>query len=127
MATTAIRDVTFRPVGAAGGGAHGDGHALFLTLELSDPARLGAVVDEAIARFTREHLAGPPDTRFMLIIVHGALAAADFAEAWRAAIAHDAPARALLGTLQQADVMQADGEGRMIGTVSLFGTPLPDV
>jgi hypothetical protein len=119
---TAIRDVTFRPVGATGEGAH-EGHALFLTLELGDPAWLTAVIDEAIARFTRELQAGPSDTRFMLIIVLGELAAAELAAAWRAAIAHDAPARALLGTLQQADVMQGDAEGRMIGTASLLGAP----
>lgn len=118
-----IRDVTFRPVGSALGsaseGAHGDGHALFLTLELGEPAELARVIDEAIARFAGELVAGPPDTRFMLILVHGEVPAADLAAAWQAAIAHDARARALLGTLQQADVMQCDAEGRMIGAASL--------
>jgi hypothetical protein len=123
VATTAIRDVTFRTVGAASEGAHGDGHALFLTLAVDDPARLAEVIAEAIARFTRELQAGPPDTRYMLLVVHGEVAAAELADAWRAAIAHDAPARALLGTLEQADVMQCDGEGRMIASVSLCAAP----
>ena len=126
MASNAIRDVTFRPVAAASGDAHGDGHALFLTIELADPARLAGLVDEAVARFTRERIAGPRDARFMLITVLGEITAGDFAHAWRAAIAHDAPARALLGMMQQADVMQGDIEGRMIGTASLLGAPPTD-
>ena len=122
MATSAIRDVTFRPVGSTSEGARGDGHALFVTIDLPDPARLAAVVDEAIACFARAHQAGPADTRFMLIVVHGEIAALEFADAWRAAIAHDAPACALLGTLQQADVMQNDREGRLIGAASLLAS-----
>jgi hypothetical protein len=118
----AIRDVTFRPVGSTSEGARDDGHALFITLDLPDPDRLAPVVDEAIACFTRSQLAGPPDTRFMLIVVHGDLAARELADAWRAAISHDAPALALLGTLQQADIMQCDREGRMMGSASLLAS-----
>lgn len=122
MTTTAIRDVTWRRVGEPREGAHDDGHALFITIDLPDPDRIAEVVDEAIACFTRAHLDGPPDTRFMLIVVHGELAARELADAWRAAISHDAPASALLGTLQQADIMQCDREGRMMGAASLLAS-----
>jgi hypothetical protein len=36
-----------------------------------------------------------------------------------AVVEHDAPARALLGMLHQADVMQGDAQGRVIAQASL--------
>jgi len=66
------------------------------------------------------YLAGPSDAQFMLITVTGDISAADFAQAWHAAIASDAPARALMGMLCQADVMQAGAEGQIVGQASLL-------
>ena len=121
MAFNAIRDVTFRPVAPDDETASEGAHALFLTLALGDPTHLADFFAEVVARFTREVVAGPPNTRFMLILVDGDVPASELADTWRAAIAHDAPARALLGTLQQADVMQRDPQGRMIASVTLLG------
>jgi hypothetical protein len=117
VATNQIRDVTFRPVPP---GAGEGGHALFLALDLADPSRLLGFLEEVVTRFKHERMTGPADARFMLITVIGEISAQDFAQAWQAAIANDAPARALLGTLHQADVMQGDRQGRMIAQASLL-------
>ena len=124
MAANQIRSVTFRPVAPEHAGSEG-GHAVFLALELGDPTRLAGFLEEVVARFKREHLAGPADTRFMLITFTSELAAADFASAWRDAIADDVPARALLGTLHQADVLQTDDRGHVLGQTSLLGDATP--
>jgi hypothetical protein len=120
VATNQIRAVTFRPV-AAGPDREG-GHALFMVLDVAQPERLVGFLDDVVTRFKRERMAGPPDARFMLITVVGGVSAADFAGAWHAAIASDAPARALLGMLHQADVMQRDAEDRIVGQVSLLAS-----
>ncbi|HEX3764058.1 MAG TPA: hypothetical protein VHW23_35435 [Kofleriaceae bacterium] len=118
MATNQIRAVTFRPVRAGGDGE--GGHALFMTLDVAEPTRLVGFLEDVITRFKTERLAGPPDAHFMLITVIGEVPAAEFADAWQAATAHDAPARALLGTLRQADVMQSDAHGHVFGQASLL-------
>jgi hypothetical protein len=123
VATNQIRDVTFRPVSPEPGGE--GGHALFMALDLADPARLLGFLEEVVTRFKHERMAGPPDARFMLITVIGDVSASDFAQAWQASIANDAPARALLGTLHQADVMQGDAQGRMIAQASLLTSDSP--
>src|SRR4051794_32054376 len=123
MAANQIRSVTFRPVTPEPGGDSEGGHALFLALDLADPTRLAGFLEEVVARFKREHMTGPADTRFMLITVTGDLVAADFAHAWMDAVADDVPARALLGTLHQADVMQTDDHGHMLGQASLLAEP----
>ena len=56
----------------------------------------------------------------MLITVVGDVSAAEFADAWRAATEQDAPARALLGALHQADVMQGDAAGHVLDQASLL-------
>lgn len=122
MATNLIRDVTFRPVAAGAGADREGGHALFMALDVADPAHLVGFLEDVVIRFKRERMAGPPDARFMLITVVGDISAADFAQAWHASIAHDAPARALLGTMHQADVMQGDVQGRIIGQASLLAS-----
>jgi hypothetical protein len=122
VATNQIREVTFRTVApAADDGAEG-GHALFIALDVPDPARLPGFLEEVVTRFKAERMTGPPDARFLLITVVGEVAAADFAQAWQDAISNDAPARALLGTLHQADVMQSDAAGGVIGQASLLAS-----
>src|SRR5262245_27384863 len=123
MPANQIRSVSFQPV-APGDGSEG-GHALSIVLELAEPTRLLGFLEEVLARFRREHLTGPADTRFMLLTFTGELAADDFAHAWRTAVDDDIPARALLGTLHQADVMQTDHRGHMIGQASLLAEPAP--
>lgn len=120
MALNQIRDVTVRPVDA-GHGSEG-GHALFIALEIAEPTRLPGFLEEVVTRFKSERLTGPPDARFLLITASGEVTAAEFAAAWRAAVADDAPARALLGMMDQADVMQADARGRIIGQASLLAS-----
>ena len=120
VATNQIRAVTFRPV-AAGEAAEG-GHALVMSLDLGEPSRLVGFLEDVVARFKKERMSGPPDARFMLITVIGDVSAPDFAAAWHASTANDAPARALLGTMHQADVMQGDAHGGVIGQVSLLAT-----
>jgi hypothetical protein len=122
VATNQIRDVTFRPVASGPGDDSEGGHALFITVEIAEPSRLLGFLEEVVTRFKRERMSGPPDARFMLITVVGDVSAHDFAQAWQAATASDAPARALLGTLHQADVMQGDVQGRMIGQASLLAS-----
>ena len=117
MATNQIQTVTFRPV--TGGVDSEGGHAMFIALDIGDPDRLPGFLEEVVTRFKRERMQGPPDARFLLITVTGDISAADFAGAWRAATANDAPARALLGAMHQADVMQGDAAGHVIGQVSL--------
>ncbi|MBC7975879.1 MAG: hypothetical protein H7138_12955, partial [Myxococcales bacterium] len=96
MAQNQIRDATFRPVRSDDDAIEG-GHALFLALDLAEPGQLVGFLEDVITRFKREHMAGPADARFLLITWTGEVSANDFAQAWRAATAHDAPARALLG------------------------------
>jgi hypothetical protein len=122
VATNHIRAVTFRPVTAGDGGDSEGGHALFIALDLGEPSRLGGFLEEVVTRFKRERMSGPPDARFMLITVTGDISAAEFADAWHACTANDAPARALLGMMHQADVMQNDAKGRVIGQVSLLAS-----
>lgn len=127
MATNQIRDVTFRPVPAEE--ANEGGHALFLALDVADPTDLLGFLEDVVTRFKRERMAGPPDTRFLLITVIGEVSAEHFVAAWHAATASDAPAHALLGMLHRADVMQGTPEGGVIGQASLIATPaglLPD-
>ena len=122
MATNQIRAVTFRSVAPDPDGAAEGGHALFVALDVADLARLTGFLEEVVMRFKAERMAGPPDARFMLITLVGELSAGDFAQAWQGAIANDPPARALLGTLHQADVMQSDAAGRIIGQASLLAS-----
>jgi hypothetical protein len=124
VASNQIREVTFRPVAPAGDDSAG-GHALFIALELAEPARLAGFLEEVVTRFKHERMSGPPDARFMLITVLGDITAADFAQAWQASIAGDAPARALLGTMQQADVMHGDARGHMVALASLLAPAVP--
>jgi hypothetical protein len=120
VATNQIRAVTFRPV-ASGDGGEG-GHALVMSLEVAEPSRLVGFLEDVVTRFKKEWMAGPPDARFMLITVVGDVSAADFAAAWHASTANDAPARALLGTMHQADIMQGDAHGGVLGQTSLLAT-----
>jgi hypothetical protein len=120
VASNQIRDVTLRPVAVDADGR--GGHALFIALDVGEPDRLLGFLEEVVGRFKAERMAGPPDARFMLITAIGAVSAADFAAAWRSAIVNDAPARALLGTMDQADVMQGDANGHMIGQASLLAS-----
>jgi hypothetical protein len=120
VAANQIRAVSFGPV--AGSAESEGGQALFIALDLADPDRLLGFLEEVVPRFKREHTAGPADARFMLITVTGDVSAADFARAWQASVANDAPARALLGMLHQADVMQGDALGRVIGQASLLAS-----
>jgi hypothetical protein len=122
VATNQIRGVTFRPVAPDPDGAAEGGHALFLALDVPDLSRLTGFLEEVVVRFKAERMTGPPDARFMLITLVGELSAADFAQAWQGAIANDAPARALLGTLHQADVMHSDARGCVIGQASLLAS-----
>lgn len=131
VATNQIRDVTFRPVDSArndGDDGDGDadldegGHALFMALDVAAPDLLLGFLEEVVGRFKRERMTGPSDARFMLITVIGDISAADFALAWQAAISNDPPARALLGTLHQADVMQGNDEGHVFGQASLLAS-----
>jgi hypothetical protein len=119
MATNEIRDVTFRPVATD---ADEGGHAMFIALDVAAPDRLLGFLEDVITRFKIERLAGPPDAHFLLITVTGSVTAADFAHAWRESTANDAPARALLGTLHQADVMQGDAHGHVLGQASLLAS-----
>jgi hypothetical protein len=118
--TNQIRAVTFRPVPPDPSGASEGGHALSLAIDVPDPGRLLGFLEEVVHRFKDERMAGPPDTRFLLITLVGDVAAADFAQQWGAAIANDLPARALLGTLHSADVVQGDERGRVLGQASLL-------
>jgi len=93
---------------------------MFVALEIGDPARLSGFLEEVVTRWKLERMAGPPDTWFLLITLVGDVPAAAFAAAWQAAVAHDAPARALLGMLQLADVMQGDERGGVLGQASLL-------
>lgn len=122
MPTNQIRAVTFRPVPADPSGVSEGGHALFIALDVAEPARLSGFLEEVVARFKDERMSGPPDARFMLITLVGDVAAADFAQAWQASIANDVAARALLGMLHKADVVQGDERGRMIGQASLLAS-----
>ncbi|HEY6174978.1 MAG TPA: hypothetical protein VIX73_11060 [Kofleriaceae bacterium] len=119
MASNEIRGVTFRPVTT---GADDAAHAMFIALDVADPDRLIGFLEEVVLRFKRERMCGPPDAQFLLITVIGEVTADDFAEAWRASTANDAPARALLGTMHKADVMQGDAHGRVLGQASLLAS-----
>ena len=121
MATNQIRDVTLRPVAADAGDGE-PGHALFIALDVGAPDRLLGFLEHVVTRFKAERMTGPADARFMLITLVGEVSAGDFAEAWRAAIANDLPARALLGMMEKADVMQGDADGHMIGQASLLAS-----
>lgn len=127
MSTNQIRAVTFRPVPPDPGGESEGGHALSLALDVPEPSRLLGFLEEVVHRFKAEHMAGPPDTRFLLITLVGEVAAAEFAQLWRTAIANDLPARALVGTLHSADIVQGDDRGRVLGQASLLapGAELP--
>jgi hypothetical protein len=89
---------------------------------MAEPSHLLGFLEEVVMRFKAERMSGPPDARFMLITLVGDVSAGDFAQAWQASIANDAPARALLGMLHQADVMQGDAQGRVIGQASLLAS-----
>src|SRR5262249_17525455 len=115
MATNQIREVTFRP----GPGADG-GPAPFMAPGMRQPGSLPFFLEDVVTRFKRARASGPPDARAMLITIVGDVSAAEFALAWQASVAEDAPARALLGMLHQADVMQGDAQGRMLGQASLL-------
>ena len=103
MATNQIRAVTFRPVSPGADADREGGHALFMTLDVAKPTRLTGFLEDVVTRFKIERMSGPPDARFMLITVVGDVSAAEFADAWRAATAHDAPARALAEALLAQD------------------------
>jgi len=120
VATNQIRAVTFRPVSAGAGADRETGHALFMTLDVAEPTRLVGFLEDVITRFKAERMAGPPDAHFLLITVVGDVSAAEFADAWRASTVQDAPARALLGMLRQADVMQGSASGHVLGQASLL-------
>jgi hypothetical protein len=120
VAANQIRAVTFRPVAPGDDPESEGGHALFMTLELAEPSGLIGFLEDVITRFKAERIAGPPDARFLLITVLGEVSAAEFADAWRDATASDAPALALLGALHQADVMQGDAAGGVLGQASLL-------
>jgi len=122
VATNQIREVTFRPVAPDPGEDSEGGHALFIALDIAEPSRLLGFLEEVVTRFKHERITGPPDARFMLITLVGDVSAADFAQAWRASIANDAPARALLGAMHQADAMHGDAHGRVIGQASLLAS-----
>ena len=115
-----IRDVTFRPVASGAGEGSEGGHALFIALDIADPGRLPGFLEEVVTRFKHERMSGPPDARFLLITLTGEISAADFTRAFQAQIANDAPARSLLGTLHQADVMHTAAHGAVIGQASLL-------
>ena len=127
--TNQIRTVTLRPVPPDPSGDSEGGHALYIALDVGDPTRLLGFLEEVVTRFKVERMSGPTDTRFMLITVVGDVAADEFAQTWRASIAHDVAAHALLGTLHTADVVQGDERGRVVGQASLLATqpaePLP--
>jgi len=120
VATNQIRAVTFRPVAPGADGGNEGGHALFIALDIAEPSRLLGFLEEVVTRFKHERMSGPPDARFMLITLAGDVSAGDFAQAWQAQIANDAPARALLGALHQADVMHTALHGAVIGQASLL-------
>jgi hypothetical protein len=117
-----IHEVTFRPVVPAPDGAAEGGHALFIALEVPDPPRLLGFLEEVVMRFKAARMSGPPDARFMLITLVGDVSAVAFAQAWHGMISNDAPARALLGALHQADVMQGDARGCVLGQASLLAS-----
>lgn len=123
MGTNAIRDVTFRPVPATEDDP--GGHALFITLELGEPTQLWGFFEELVARFKRERVAGPADTRFMLITAFGEATAPELVSLWQRATADDPVASALLGALYQADVLQGESPERMIGQASLLAPAEP--
>ena len=121
VAKNQIRAVSFRPVTSAGGDSEG-GHALFIALDVGDPQRLVGFLEDVVTRFKAERMSGPPDARFLLITFVGDVTAAEFAQAWHASTASDAPARALLGAMHQADVMQGDAHGGILGQASLLAS-----
>lgn len=119
----AIREVTLRPVGAPDETSEGAApveHALFIELDVPDASQLPALLEAAVARFAAEQSGATP-ARYMLITVDGDVPAADFALAWQAAIVHDPAARALLGMLHRADVIQRGAGGVPLGQASLLG------
>lgn len=122
VATNQIREVTLRPVAPDDGEA---GHALFMALEVGEPSRLLGFLEDVITRFKAERGSGPPDTQFMLITVVGDVSAEAFVHAWQSSTADDPRARALLGMMHQADVMQGDAGGRIIGQASLLAPSAP--
>lgn len=125
MPSDTVRDVTIQPV-AGPDGQGSDGHALAMTIDLTGLSSTPGMLEEAISRFKRECIAGPADLRYMLITAVGDVAASELADAWRAGTSDDAAARVLLGAMHQADVMQCDTEGRVIGQASLlFAPPAP--
>lgn len=124
MATNQIRSATFRPVAPEAGGDQEGGHALFIALEVAEPAHLAGFLEEVVTRFKHERMTGPADARFMLITVIGDVSASDFAQAWQLSIDGDAPARALLGMMHQADVMQGDAQGHMVSQASLIASEI---
>jgi hypothetical protein len=127
MATNQISGVTVRPVAPASDEADSPaGHALFMALDIAEPTRLLGFLEDVVTRFKAERMTGPADAQFLLITVAGEVSATDFADAWRAAIANDAPARALLGTMQAADVMQGDPHGVVLGQASLLASAALD-
>ena len=91
-----------------------------MSLDIAAPDLLTGFLEDVITRFKVERLTGPPDTHFMLITLLGALSPTSFAAAFRAATAHDAPARALLGALHRADVLHGDPEAFRSGHASLL-------
>jgi hypothetical protein len=119
--TNQIRGVTFRPVAPDRDASEG-GHALYISIDVADPDRLLGFLEEVVTRFKSERMSGPSDARFMLITLLGEVSAADFASAWQASIANDAPARALLGAMHKADVLHGDAQGRMIDQASLLAS-----
>ncbi|HEY0194808.1 MAG TPA: hypothetical protein VGC42_27035 [Kofleriaceae bacterium] len=119
----AIRDVTFRPVEATGDDP--GGQALFLTLELGEPTQLWGFLEEVVSRFKRERVAGPDDTRFMLVTIYGEVTAPEFVSLWQRATAEDPVATALLGMLHRADVLHGESPERMIGQASLLAPAGP--
>jgi hypothetical protein len=121
VATNQIRDVTVRPVDPVAEG-DGGGHALIIALEVAEPSRLLGFLEDVVTRFKAERMTGPADAQFLLITLVGEVSAAEFAGAWRASIANDIPARALLGTMQRADVMHGDATGCVIGQASLLAS-----
>jgi hypothetical protein len=120
VASNQIRGVTLRPVADADDSE--GGHALFIGLDVAEPTRLAGFLEQVVSRFKAERMAGPPDARYMLITLVGDVSAVEFAQAWQASIANDAQARALLGMMHKADVMQGDAHGHMIGQASLLAS-----
>jgi hypothetical protein len=119
VATNQIRDVTFRSIRSDDDDAGEGGHALFIVLDVAEPTQLLGFLEDVVTRFKREHMAGPPTAKYLLITLVGEVSAGEFAQAWQAVTANDAPARALIGMLERADVMQGDAQGGVLGQASL--------